>query len=674
MHEKQGSATPDFPQELIAHRRWCRWSLVPGHGRPTKRPDQSTLELHRCRAFIEVHHGTADHTRGVGFVFTGGVVVGDKRLIGIDIDSCVADGSRLSDGVRELLLALDDPWWEFSPSGTGIHIYAWVSAQLNVASKVALPWVGTTDKRPELQWFGFGPAGYMTVTGALPIRLTPRTKITTLTTLHIDALEKLIGPVRAGNLVEEQGTTTALHEASVGKELVTPAEFGERFIGEGAINGRWREAGYPSASEAFYALVQTALREAAIHGVAPQSVVDFLMTTSWGRGEIDDSRDPDKYARRSWVEKEVLRALKKTHAGESAQQMFEPLPPGPASPPPPSRLFPYSEFLATRAKERFMVDGLLPQTGVVQFFGDPGTGKTPVVMSLAMHIAGKLPTWFGHEVKRHGKVIYFVGEDRNGLGWRAQAEHEALGLDPALLEDRLLFTRQPGRLTDGEDVKQWFEELQVAAGADGIALIVVDTQAQNFGDGDENATKDMNVFTRHLSVLSQGLGALIALVHHTGHGDKTRGRGSSVLYAAADGAYEVTRDPAEQSLVKVTARKSKNWATPDPLLGRLVVRNVGGEEGQTAVTLDTSASVQQFSLEGIQRSLSDDLDLALVWAALQRFGGAEFTLDALVEETSLGKKRIRALLAQLVDVGVVANASDRKSSRYPLTPLGFRIE
>ena len=73
-------------------------------------------------------------------------------------------------------------------------------------------------------------------------------------------------------------------------------------------------------------------------------------------------------------------------------------------------------------------------------------------------------------------------------------------------------------------------------------LVVVDTLARNFGPGNENSTEDMNRWIANIDrFIREEFRCAVILVHHTGHGHLTRGRGSSVLPAALDWEYKVEK-------------------------------------------------------------------------------------------------------------------------------------
>jgi len=103
-------------------------------------------------------------------------------------------------------------------------------------------------------------------------------------------------------------------------------------------------------------------------------------------------------------------------------------------------------------------------------------------------------------------------------------------------------------------------------------LIVLDTLARCFGGGDENSTKDMSAFVLVCDAIRQRFGCTILVVHHAGHGDKSRARGAIALKAALDAEYRLANDGG----MLLTATKMKDAETPPPLAMELVTIELPG--------------------------------------------------------------------------------------------------
>jgi hypothetical protein len=104
------------------------------------------------------------------------------------------------------------------------------------------------------------------------------------------------------------------------------------------------------------------------------------------------------------------------------------------------------------------------------------------------------------------------------------------------------------------------------------AMIVLDTLARCFGGGDENSTQDMSKFVSACDAIRGRYGCTILVVHHAGHGDKSRARGAIALKAALDAEYRLANDTG----LLLTATKMKDAEAPPPLALELVTVDLPG--------------------------------------------------------------------------------------------------
>jgi hypothetical protein len=277
-------------------------------------------------------------------------------------------------------------------------------------------------------------------------------------------------------------------------------------------------------------------------------------------------------------------------------------------------------------------------------FGDPGSGKSFMALDMAYCIATGQP-FHGHAV-RPGPVIYLAGEGQRGLGRRLQALEIERGVS---LQGMPLYLRTvPVGLCDVEQAAALHTDVRALIEDEGLAgdpaLICVDTVARNFGPGDENATKDMAGFVQSLDIwLREPFGSAVLVVHHSGHGDKTRGRGSSVLKAALDTEYQVDRDPGDK-LVRLTCTKAKDH---DP---------VGG---------------MAFQLKGVQLPYVDDQGNP-VWSAVLERVGFQPPPKAGAQSRGKNQQAIIATLQRLYDERrqtLISGGHDPDGARVAKTDL-----
>lgn len=167
--------------------------------------------------------------------------------------------------------------------------------------------------------------------------------------------------------------------------------------------------------------------------------------------------------------------------------------------------------------------------------------------------------WLGREVTQ-GAVFYLAGEGHAGVSRRLKAWELHHG--KSLANAPLFVSKTPAALMDAasaEAVTRAIEELCTAQGAP--ALIVIDTFARNMGEGDENSNADVGLFVNHLDQMKARLGCCVLLVHHTGHLEAQRARGSSALPAAMDSIFRTDKKPNGPQLVHIKSKESELSAT-----------------------------------------------------------------------------------------------------------------
>jgi RecA/RadA recombinase len=202
----------------------------------------------------------------------------------------------------------------------------------------------------------------------------------------------------------------------------------------------------------------------------------------------------------------------------------------------------------------WLVRGIVETGCTAEIFGDPGTYKSFVALDMAACIATGTP-FFGHEVRR-GPVVYVAGEGQRGIRRRLRAWEIVSG---ETLENAPLYVSGgPTALTDAKMVQDTIDAIDEACGEGPPALLVVDTLARNIG-GDEQSTVDTGLMFRHSDEMRERWGCAVLYVHHSGHGAKDRGRGSSNIRASMDIELQATKDADD--VMRLTSTKTKD-ATP----------------------------------------------------------------------------------------------------------------
>lgn len=177
------------------------------------------------------------------------------------------------------------------------------------------------------------------------------------------------------------------------------------------------------------------------------------------------------------------------------------------------------------------IEGILHAPAVAAAVGAPGEGKTFLSLDMALSVATG-QEWLGRATKR-GPVLYIAAEGATGMRDRVEAWLKHRGIPESELPE---FWVMPDavELTDNKQVEAL--EYRITSLPVVPVLIVIDTLAQCFTQGDENSANDMGRFMRNARRL-QRTGATVLIVHHTTKSkgkQEPRERGSGALRGAVD--------------------------------------------------------------------------------------------------------------------------------------------
>ncbi len=294
----------------------------------------------------------------------------------------------------------------------------------------------------------------------------------------------------------------------------------------------------------------------------------------------------------------------------------------------------------------WILDGLLPASGVSVLYGPPGCGKSFVALDWALRIATGQP-WLGHAT-RWGPTVFVAAEGGAGLRTRRDAWCESHGIAVADLT-AAYFVLAPLNLMQSDLVSAFLADLEHAIPA-APALIVLDTLALSMEGGDENNTADMNVAVAALRRLAAETRAGVLVVHHMSKDGRWE-RGSIALRGGADTMGKLE---AEDGMLTLTNDKQRDAVLLDPM--RLRLRSCG--RSCVVEPAEGASWVSHHELGRNDRRLLD----AFAGVAL---GGAT-TLSVWRDATDLHKGSFYRSRKHLIEGGYVTQAG----STYKLTERG----
>lgn len=188
--------------------------------------------------------------------------------------------------------------------------------------------------------------------------------------------------------------------------------------------------------------------------------------------------------------------------------------------------------IAARPPMKWLVRGVLPEKGIGAIFGQPGSGKSFLVLDLLAAVSGGFH-WFGIPTKA-APVVYITLEGQAGMPQRIHA-YRAKGRTL----DRIAFIEQPIDLREPETLKELVSLIRDAGLVGGV--VCVDTLAASAPGMDENTSSDMGQLIKNLKDLQTELDGFVLVVHHSGKEESRGLRGWSGLNGALDCAIAVSR-------------------------------------------------------------------------------------------------------------------------------------
>lgn len=191
----------------------------------------------------------------------------------------------------------------------------------------------------------------------------------------------------------------------------------------------------------------------------------------------------------------------------------------------------------------WLVEPFLIHNGFSVLYGPSGTFKS----FCALDWAARAP----------GTAVMLAAESSpKNLGQRIQAWEEAAGQKSGIVSI-------PYAVDLAAEAKSLIEDMLPL----NPSVVIVDTLSRNSGGMDENSTQDMARLVGAMDEIRARVGCALLGLHHTGHAETGRERGSSVLRAAAD--VSILATPADHLQVKLSCSKMRDGEPFQPATVRL---------------------------------------------------------------------------------------------------------
>lgn len=221
---------------------------------------------------------------------------------------------------------------------------------------------------------------------------------------------------------------------------------------------------------------------------------------------------------------------------------------------------------------KYLIDKILPDSGVVMVFGSSGSGKTFGLFDLTLPIAAGHDSWHGlYDIMEQRPVVYIAGEGASGLAGRYQAWCDKYNHGEGVPDFFFKTTRL--NLQSDKDVDDLLALIERYLLADRQPLIELDTISSMSPGMKENDAEFVSVAIGRIQSLGERYNAPIIFSHHTGKTDDGTARGSEVFSANVAAVLEIWREDNTAA-----ERRRGNTAYVRPETSQLTVRKMKDDE------------------------------------------------------------------------------------------------
>jgi len=297
---------------------------------------------------------------------------------------------------------------------------------------------------------------------------------------------------------------------------------------------------------------------------------------------------------------------------------------------------------------KWLVDGMIEEDALSMVFGASGSGKTFLALDVALSVAAGI-SYHGRDVSG-GTVIFVAGEGHSGFARRVAAWKKARGVS---LDGVPFFKSNTTVLLNDEDKGEPLlaELREIAEEAGTPKMIVLDTLDRTIM-GDDSNGEDISLYLNVCDKLREEFNCTVMIVHHVGHQNTERARGSTRLRGRLDCEYRV-ESWGDNKLV-LTATKMKDAEEPEPMSFMKVSYELETADGgfTSSLALDYTPDKPQDKKdpEYIKEVIMDQI------RTVSAFGEAARNdlKEAVALELDCSQRTANRHIKKLIDKGVLA--------------------
>jgi hypothetical protein len=313
----------------------------------------------------------------------------------------------------------------------------------------------------------------------------------------------------------------------------------------------------------------------------------------------------------------------------------------------------------------YIVDGIIEAGANVGLVAPPESGKSLLALNIAACVAtGK--QFHGREVTP-GIAAYLLGEGRAGFRRRIQALENRHRLGLGFMDGDypmpLIVSRKPAALLDPKEVLRIDRAIREREEYFGqpFQLLVVDTLSRFIAPGKDSASEDMSAYFNAVDYLRRD--AAVITLHHPGHLEKQRGRGSSVWTGALDAEFSIAKAGDQQSgeILTVTCHKMKDGEKPAPFSYRVMTGPSSTKDRAGNVMQSVFLEPTDIIVSSAKATGKNQINLAKVAADYKKRTGSDLIsgidLRQLAKDAGIDRRRFLEAASGLERVGLLRPAT-----------------
>lgn len=247
----------------------------------------------------------------------------------------------------------------------------------------------------------------------------------------------------------------------------------------------------------------------------------------------------------------------------------------------------------------YVVKNVINESTVNCFFGPSNTGKTYVMLDLALSVATRKEAWHGAKI-HGGLVIYFCAEGQAALPQRIDAWCDENGVDKELLDSCFLLRGVPDNLSDKGKIDILLSEIEALN--ETPVLICLDTFIR-FLEGDEKNSQDVIRLLNNFEDINKE-GIAILYTNHPGKNPDSQDKqtGSYRNYTNIDN--EFTLSSIDDETILLQQSKSRNGQYYELKLSLPIV-TMGLDDDGDEITQRVVKTLSPISLMGKKTNQRD---------------------------------------------------------------------